>query len=73
MLFSFFCRESGVASPIYLVSRVWTPVINLLITRTVTARIIATAPEGLSLFGTFLDHALEHRLATFGAERSVGR
>ena len=73
MLFSFFCRESGVASPIYLVSRVWTPVINLLITRTVAARVITTAPECLSLFGAFLYHALEHWFATFGAVRSISR
>ena len=72
MLFSL-CRESGFGSPIYLVSRVWIPVINLLITRTVAAGIIATSPECLSLFGAFLNHALEHWFAAFRANWSVSR
>ena len=44
----------------------------MLISGAVAAGIIAAAPEGLSLLSAFLDHALEHRFATFGAEWCLG-
>ena len=55
------CPVSGVGTPI------------ILITRTVAAGIIAAAPEGLSLFGAFLNHALEHGFAAFRAVWCIGR
>ena len=44
----------------------------MLISGAVAAGVVAAAPEGLSLFGAFLDYALEHRFATFGAEWCLG-
>ena len=42
--------------------------VHRLIAGAVAARVVAAAPEGLSLLSAFLDYALEHRFATFGAE-----
>ena len=46
--------------------------VHRLIAGAVAARVIAAAPEGLSLLSAFLDYALEHRFATFGAEWCIG-
>ena len=54
------CPVSGVGTPIILISGA------------VAAGVIAAAPECLSLFCAFLDHALEHRFATFRAEWCIG-
>ena len=67
------CRVSGVETLIVVGvgsrdSGRW-----LLISCAVAAGVIAAPPESLSLFGTFLDHTLEHRFATFRAEWRIGR
>ena len=46
--------------------------VHRLIAGAVAARVVAAAPEGLSLLSAFLDYALEHRFATFGAEWCIG-
>ena len=78
-------RDSRFGTPIYLGirdSRFGTPIIfgvgdsqsrvHRLIAGAVAARVVAAAPEGLSLLSAFLDYALEHRFATFGAEWCIG-
>ena len=46
--------------------------VHRLIAGAVAARVVAAAPESLSLLSAFLDYALEHRFATFGAEWCIG-
>ena len=78
-------RDSRFGTPIYLGirdSRFGTQIIfgvgdsrlrvHRLIAGAVAARVVAAAPEGLSLLSAFLDYALEHRFATFGAEWCIG-
>ena len=69
----FFGFRQPVTYPLFLGFRQLETGGQLLISGTVAAGVIATAPEGQSLLSTFLDHALEHRFATFGTDRSIGR
>lgn len=72
-IFYLWCRDSGVGSPLLVCIRIRESGVRLLVTGAVAAGIIAATPESLSLLGAFLDHALQHRFATFRAKRSIGR
>ena len=67
------CRVSGVGTPIIVGVGSRYSGRRLLISCAIAAGVIAAAPEGLSLFGAFLDHTLEHWFATFRAEWRIGR
>ena len=65
-------RDSGFGTPIIFGVGDSRLRVHRLIAGAVAARVVAAAPEGLSLFSAFLDYALEHRFATFGAEWCIG-
>ena len=65
-------RDSGFGTPIIFGVGDSRSRVHRLIAGAVAARVVAAAPEGLSFLSAFLDYALEHRFATFGAEWCIG-